>query len=382
MTRRLRKLWLQVHRWTGIGIALLAVPIGLSGTLLVWDQEVDALVAPQRYAVTGAQMTLPLSAYVAAGRAALAPPFDVTGLHVPSAEGRPVTLSARAIGADGARRSLTLYLDPPSARVLGAVEGRASFVGFMHRLHGNLLIRDGPGRQIVGWVGVGMLVLSLSGIYLWWPRNGLRWRAFRWRRGPGFSGNLHLSAGIWIAAPLAVLSATGIYLSFPNVSRAAMSSIADMEPRRQRPWTTWALAAQPALTEDAALAAAQAALPGARALSLYLPMHPARAAPGTARPAALWHVQMRDAAGEVVTLTVEDRAAADGADRRVAGWPTPPAGDRAALAIRRLHDGHGMTILWQIVVFSAGIVPAILAVTGVLVWAGRRRRSATARPAP
>jgi len=42
--------------------------------------------------------------------------------------------------------------------------------------------------------------------------------------------------------------------------------------------------------------------------------------------------------------------------------------------MRRIHDGTGMPLLWQIIIFIGGILPAILAVTGILMWLRMRRR--------
>ena len=39
-----------------------------------------------------------------------------------------------------------------------------------------------------------------------------------------------------------------------------------------------------------------------------------------------------------------------------------------ARLMRRLHDGTGMGAVWQTIIFIAGIVPAILAVTGIIMW--------------
>ena len=61
---QLRRLWLNVHLWIGVGLALLLIPISVSGGLLVWHDEVDALLTPHRYAVTGPQVALPPSAYL------------------------------------------------------------------------------------------------------------------------------------------------------------------------------------------------------------------------------------------------------------------------------------------------------------------------------
>ena len=62
-----------------------------------------------------------------------------------------------------------------------------------------------PGFHFVGWVGVFMLLSSLTGLWLWWPLNGRVSRGLRWKRKPETSANLHHAGGFWIAIPLAVL---------------------------------------------------------------------------------------------------------------------------------------------------------------------------------
>jgi len=69
---RLRRLWLNVHLWIGVGLAVLLIPISISGGLLVWHDEIDALLTPQRYAVSGPQVALPPSVYLAKATAAVA----------------------------------------------------------------------------------------------------------------------------------------------------------------------------------------------------------------------------------------------------------------------------------------------------------------------
>ena len=36
--------------------------------------------------------------------------------------------------------------------------------------------------------------------------------------------------------------------------------------------------------------------------------------------------------------------------------------------MRRLHDGTRMGFVWQLLVFLGGILPAVLAVTGIIMW--------------
>ena len=61
--------------------------------------------------------------------------------------------------------------------------------------------------------------------------------------------------------------------------------------------------------------------------------------------------------------------------------------------MRELHDGHSYNIIWQTVIFLAGLAPAILGITGVIMWirtrdwrrrAGRKgnsQRTAATNPA-
>lgn len=36
--------------------------------------------------------------------------------------------------------------------------------------------------------------------------------------------------------------------------------------------------------------------------------------------------------------------------------------------MRRIHDGTGTGALWHTIIFIGGLIPAALAVTGVLMW--------------
>src|SRR6185437_338338 len=176
-------------------------------------------------------MALPAANYLANAQAAAGNDLQVTALQFPHETGRPVTVTARprTVG----RRLVTVYLDPPTGRVLDVVDFRASFLGLLHRFHENLTVPEYSGRAVVGWAGTGMLVLSLTGVWMWWPRGALV-SGLRWRRSSLTSANLHPLAGFWIALPLAVVSATGIYIAFPQTARSQTSSVMATSPQAAR----------------------------------------------------------------------------------------------------------------------------------------------------
>ncbi len=41
-----RRTWFQVHKWLGLLLAVLIVPVSLSGAALVWHDALDRLVHP------------------------------------------------------------------------------------------------------------------------------------------------------------------------------------------------------------------------------------------------------------------------------------------------------------------------------------------------
>ena len=44
--------------------------------------------------------------------------------------------------------------------------------------------------------------------------------------------------------------------------------------------------------------------------------------------------------------------------------------------MRLIHEGTGTGPLWQTVIFLGGLIPAMLAITGIIMWVNARRRRA------
>jgi uncharacterized iron-regulated membrane protein len=373
----LRRLWLNIHLWLGVSLAALLIPISISGGLLVWHDDIDTLINPQRYAVTGAQVALPPSAYLAKAAEAVAKDpaeLRVTGVRYPD-EGWPVRVVTRAANSEPGKRPrfVTIFLDPPTGNVLDVMEFGSSFIGFLHVFHENLTLPRYNGRQIVGWAGVGMLILSLTGIWIWWPRNGGFLKGLRWTRSPRFTFNLHNMLGFWISIPLAVVSLTGIYLSFPQTARDLMSSVATVTPNARGGFGGDVMG-RTNLTADRALEIARTAEPNAIPVTLFLPVQTRgegnRGAEGGGRPQGpgpSWRVQLaRVDSGQTVTVMVDDRTG------RAAPTIIPQSGDRAASWIRWIHEGSHSGPVWMVIVFLTGIFPTIFAITGVIMWLRQR----------
>lgn len=338
----LRRTWFRVHQWIGVALALLIIPISLSGAVLVWDEEIEHAIHPERFAVSG-EGRLDAPAYLAAARAAIGPGDRIVSLTLPKG-GEAATVNATA--APGGSVRSTVYLDPPTARVMDVARSNEGMLRFLHVLHGNLYL-PGLGRQVVGWIGVAMMLSALTGLWLWWPATGGFTRGLRWRRRADIESNLHHRFGFWIALPLFVLAATGAYISFPQfVGRLSGEVRAGAPSGRPVP------VAEPALEMIELLAAANS----------------------EAVTSIAWPTDRKPA----WTLRIgADQLSIDDATRAITREPAPAPG--LARLMRRIHDGTGMSIVWRVVIFAGGLLPALLAVTGVLMWwrsRGLRARAA------
>lgn len=342
---QLRNLWFQIHKWIGLILAVLIIPISLTGAILVWHDPIDDAMHPARHAVAGPG-TLAPDIYVDSAWTALDKGEVLTRLEIPSEAGQPVTASATKTG-QGRPQRITLYLDPANAHVIEKARSGEGIFQIFHQLHGSLMI-PGAGRAIVGWVGVAMLVSSLSGIWLWWPVTGSVRRGFRWKRHPNLDNNLHYMLGFWISLPLFLLSLTGVWISFPQV-------FAGFDGAQRGPDRGMAMRAKPlegpSTSLALAIANAQAKAPGRVAAVSW---------PTDQKP--VWVVDIAPAKGPRASVTVND---ADGAPTVM---PAGAQGQTVARLMRQIHDGGNTPFIWQLIIFLGGLIPVALAATGIIMW--------------
>ncbi|CAN5186256.1 PepSY domain-containing protein [soil metagenome] len=353
----LKRLWRNIHLWLGIGLFVLLVPVALSGALLVYHDDIGEFMSTPRGAVAPSKPT-DLTLAVDNARKAAGDGFTPMSISFPEDNRTPLTIALRGAAAKGERPvRLTATIDRHDAHVLSIVNFRDTFFGFLHVFHENLTIPE-YGRSIVGWTGVAMLTLSLTGLYLWWPRHGQWSRAFVWRRSPATSSNLHYMTGFWICFPLALISLTGVYLAWPQQGRSVLSSVAPMtEQQRGGPRGQ---VTDKTTRSPSEIFASAAARPNSAVDSISYPN------PQTGE----WRVRLReDGNAKPVTITINDRSG----DVSVV---EPLSGDRTASWIRWLHEGSHSGEIWRFVVFLSGIMPAVLGVTGILVWLRQRRQRA------
>ena len=370
-----------VHMWIGLILGLLLAALGLSGSLLVYDDVVSDWLSPPPHAATAGQ-ALPLTMIADIARRAAADQGVEGGamqIIVPQKKTDAVTVRFNGIspmgappsaqngerrnaergnrrGPEGAGprgRGLQMYLDPVSGEVLGS-RGfvQPGLLTFAHQLHGNFLMSRETGRPIVGWLGVAMCLLGLSGLVLWWPKRG-QWKyAFKVRRtatGLRFHRELHAATGIWIFLVFMAVSFSGVVIAWPQTMGLNSPAFGPRQLPTVEPMEGKTMGA----TE--AVIAATTAVPDIKLRSITLPGRPDR--PITvnylsngAINAALLVDPYR---GKVILVR-------DNSERFLA-WMRP------------VHDGS-LGAVWRFLVFLSGLVPTLFIVTGLIMWWKKRQR--------
>jgi len=262
--------WVQrIHLATTLFFGVFIVLEILSGTLLMFKPELEALLHPKLYHVTpGPTVTI---AEALKHIQASNPTFKVDGLDTPVKTGNVYRFYNQDYTA--------LHVDPGTGQANGLDNGR-DILDWLFDLHYSFFMpgdRPGPespfsetwGRFSVGVIGVLLVLMLLTGLVLWWPGIKSRGSAFKLRRNNRFAWNysIHKLIGVIVAVPLLVITLVMLPYSFGDYSKPVLAFL--QIPRIPYPETSSSTSTGKPLSLDELGKKAEALLPGSRLISVY-----------------------------------------------------------------------------------------------------------------
>jgi uncharacterized iron-regulated membrane protein len=201
----------KLHLWLGLASGLIVLIVSLSGAVFVFQDEIRDLTQPWRKVEVQARpMLLPSVLQAAAIKAQPGFTASWTTYNGPD---RSV-----AVYLSKGEDVYYAFLNPYSGQLLKVQNLKSDFFTIVQYLHMYLLLPPAIGKWVVDIAVITFVVMLISGIVLWWPRNkaarkqrfSVKWEASPKRR----NYDLHNVLGFYASALGLVLALTGLCISY------------------------------------------------------------------------------------------------------------------------------------------------------------------------
>lgn len=373
----MRPFFFQIHWFLGITAGLVLALMGVTGAMMSFENEIMTALSPGIMTVAE-RPARRLSPDALIARASA----QRDGLRVATLVVEGDATRAAMVTFDPPEgkkgRGERSYIDPYDGHLLGQARGAGFFrtVEILHRwlaLPGN---NNGIGRQITGFSALALVFFALSGLYLRWPRKPLDWRAWLVldlrRTGRNLYRTLHAVIGGWVLLFYLLSATTGLWWSYDwyrQGVRHALTGKSEQGEREQeqggrdRPdgpapmlATAWA-----ALLRDT----------GGRFDAVTISM------PRDGKPVR-FRVLLPDARHDRMTdeLRIGQK---DGRIVKADRYAARPLGETIVSSMYEVHRGAFFGVPGRIAIFLASLTMPLFAVTGLLLYFGRRRKKRALR---
>ncbi|MVO98377.1 PepSY domain-containing protein [Paenibacillus sp. N10] len=222
--RLYRSIW-RWHFYAGLIFAPLLILLAITGLIYLFKPQIEPILYKNLYVVqAGQQMPLPASNQIALVKERY-PEADIVKFRPSDEPDR-----SSEVGIKLGEEALIVYVNPYTGAILGSQQESSQFMQIIKKLHGELLIGK-IGDRIIELAACWAIILLVTGLYLWWPRDS---KSIFGTFLPRFSNNkrifwrdLHAVPAMWLSLGIVLLIMTGLPWSGvwgDNLSRIALST--------------------------------------------------------------------------------------------------------------------------------------------------------------
>ncbi len=395
----MRSIGVLMHRWFGLASAVFLFIAGLTGAIISWDHELDEWLNPQLYkAKTQDVDSASINVLSLANKFEAENPHLMVSfmpLNIEADHSLMMTVMPRPLPDTGKAAAVDfnqVAIDPATSeiqanRMWGQISlARENILPFLYKLHYSMHIPDGFGLELgilfMGIIAIVWTIDSFIALWISFPK-AKSWKKslrFRWKQG-GYKLNfdLHRSGGVWLWGFVLILAVTSISMNLNNeVMRPVLSVFSELTP------TPFDERTPTPLDEpiNAELSREQI-LPIARQQADKL---------GISDPAGgIFYASHYDVYGVGFYKPENDHGDGglgnpwlyfDGKSGHYLGGKLPGQGTAGDIFIQAqfpLHSGRILGLPGRIIISMMGLMIAIFSVTGIIIWAKKRRARASTR---
>lgn len=219
----------KAHLWLGLASGLMVLFLAVTGCIYVFSQEIIEWQRSEAIYVPEVKETrLPVSTIWNKTLAAVGDTIALGDAHVYKDPKKAVEFHCyKAIEEtnsiwyfDTIEYYYHIYVDPYTGEILAIYDEEKDFFNIVKMLHWSLLMKTEIGQPIVGWGTFIFVVMLITGIILWWPKNKaarrqrfrFQWKdSTKWRRK---NYDIHNIFGFYIATVAIIIAFTGMVWAF------------------------------------------------------------------------------------------------------------------------------------------------------------------------
>lgn len=225
------KYWFgKIHLWIGLPLGVLFFVISFSGALYTWEPEIATIIYKE--------IVEPQDK-----------PFASVTTFKKSVEQALPNGDFRTVLYRGKSRAVQILLyvpgtyfianlNPYTGEVLHLQDMKKGWLNYLKFLHRNLIL-DTMGRQIVHWGTLLYLIMTLTGIVIWWPSKKkerkqkfmIKWGA----SGKRLNYDLHNVLGFYSSWVLLFLIVTGLFWGFELVKKSLRAINGEDQIKYEKP---------------------------------------------------------------------------------------------------------------------------------------------------
>lgn len=231
-----RKLINDIHLWLGIGSGLFLFILALTGTILVFENDIkSSLNKAQIYSDKNGE-PMPLNQIIEMHET---DSLKVSGLIVYGQENKNYQLTLDKVGSNesGKRsRGKRITVNPYNGQLVETKKS-GEFLHSMEQLHRFLLMDPNWGRPITGAATLIFVILSFTGLVLWFPKKLTQFKRWNiWKQGlriktkgskKRLNHDLHNVLGFYALIPLLLMGLSGLMWSYKWYSKGLENVLGD-----------------------------------------------------------------------------------------------------------------------------------------------------------
>ncbi|WP_040992809.1 PepSY-associated TM helix domain-containing protein [Chryseobacterium oranimense] len=225
----------KLHLWFGLSVGVIIFIVSLTGTMYVFKDEIQSVLRKDAIYVKAETIRQnPLSIKVLKEKVSLEinEKYPVSSIEIPLDKSKSYEFlyyekNKKAWNYfDEVLINKLVYVNQYTGEITGIYNEKYDIFPILKAIHWSLLLKSDWGKYVVGIPTVLFIIMLITGIILWWPKNkkarkGRFWFSWEnvktWKRK---NYDLHNVLGFYASFLALVMSITGIYFAYPYVKNA------------------------------------------------------------------------------------------------------------------------------------------------------------------